>query len=61
MFILVQAGAATTATIEQLKTVLEKEDIIIDTGNANFKDQDIRAKELEAQDLRFMGMGISGG
>lgn len=60
-FILVQAGAATDSTIEQLKAVFEKDDIIIDTGNANFKDQDIRAAELEKAGLRFLGMGISGG
>ncbi|EPY38438.1 6-phosphogluconate dehydrogenase [Angomonas deanei] len=60
-FILVQAGAATDSTIEHLKQVMEKDDIIIDTGNANFKDQGRRAVELEAAGLRFLGMGISGG
>ncbi|KAG5467463.1 hypothetical protein CUR178_01106 [Leishmania enriettii] len=60
-FILVQAGAATDSTIEQLKDVFECQDIIIDTGNANFKDQDKRAAHLESQGLRFLGMGISGG
>ncbi|KAK7201269.1 6-phosphogluconate dehydrogenase, decarboxylating [Novymonas esmeraldas] len=60
-FILVQAGGPTDATIEQLKSVFEKDDIIIDTGNANFKDQDKRAALLESQGLRFLGMGISGG
>ncbi|KAG5492755.1 hypothetical protein JKF63_01335 [Porcisia hertigi] len=59
--ILVQAGAATDSTIEQLKEVFDKNDIIVDTGNANFKDQDKRAAELESQGLRFLGMGISGG
>lgn len=61
VFLLVMAGAATTSTIEQLQAVMSPNDIIIDTGNANFKDQDKRAKELEAAGLRFMGMGISGG
>jgi len=37
------------------------EDIIVDTGNAHFKDQTRRAEELEAKGLRFLGMGISGG
>ncbi|CCW62169.1 unnamed protein product [Phytomonas sp. EM1] len=61
IFILVQAGAATTDTINQLREILSANDIIIDTGNANFKDQDARATELEKAGLRFMGMGISGG
>lgn len=61
VFLLVQAGKATDATIESLEKVLSKDDIIIDTGNANFKDQDKRALQLEAKGLRFLGMGISGG
>jgi 6-phosphogluconate dehydrogenase len=61
VLILVQAGAATESTIVQLREVLEAGDIIVDTGNANFKDQSRRADELEAAGLRFLGMGISGG
>jgi len=59
--ILVKAGGPTDATIEQLKKVFEKDDIIVDTGNAHFRDQTRRAEELEALGLRFLGMGISGG
>nr|CCC93095.1 putative 6-phosphogluconate dehydrogenase,decarboxylating [Trypanosoma congolense IL3000] len=59
--ILVPAGAATDAIIEQLKNVFENGDIIVDTGNAHFKDQGRRAEQLEAAGLRFLGMGISGG
>jgi len=59
--ILVQAGKATDATIEALTEVFEEGDIIVDTGNAHFRDQDKRAADLEAKGLRFLGMGISGG
>lgn len=59
--ILVMAGAATDSTIAGLCEVFEKEDIIVDTGNAHFRDQTKRADELEAKGLRFLGMGISGG
>jgi len=59
--ILVKAGGPTDATIKQLEEVFEKDDIIVDTGNAHFKDQTRRADELEAKGLRFLGMGISGG
>lgn len=59
--VLVQAGKATDAVIQQLTEVFEEGDIIVDTGNAHFKDQDRRAAELEAKGLRFLGMGISGG
>merc|ERR1719456_2033396 len=59
--ILVQAGAATDATIDGLCKVFEQGDIIVDTGNAHFKDQGRRAEDLESKGLRFLGMGISGG
>jgi 6-phosphogluconate dehydrogenase len=59
--ILVQAGKPTDSTIEQLSEVFEKDDVIVDTGNAHFRDQGRRAEELEAKGLRFLGMGISGG
>lgn len=59
--ILVMAGAATDSTIAGLSEVFEKDDILVDTGNAHFRDQTKRATELEAKGLRFLGMGISGG
>merc|ERR1719327_375382 len=61
ILILVKAGGPTDAVIKQLEGVLEKDDIIVDTGNAHFKDQSRRAADLEAKGLRFLGMGISGG
>jgi 6-phosphogluconate dehydrogenase len=61
VLILVMAGAATDSTIEQLTKVLEANDVIVDTGNAHFRDQTKRAAQLEGLGLRFLGMGISGG
>jgi len=59
--ILVKAGGPTDSTIAELKKVFENGDVIVDTGNAHFRDQTRRAEELEALGLRFLGMGISGG
>jgi 6-phosphogluconate dehydrogenase len=61
VLILVPAGAPTDAAIESLSSVFEADDVIVDTGNAHFKDQTKRAEELEKKGLRFLGMGISGG
>ena len=61
VLVLVPAGAATDGVIKQLMTVLSPNDIIVDTGNAHFKDQAARAAKLEAAGFRFLGMGISGG
>ncbi|EPQ30491.1 uncharacterized protein PFL1_02017 [Pseudozyma flocculosa PF-1] len=61
MIILVKAGAAVDAFIEQLVPHLEKGDIIIDGGNSHYPDSIRRTKELEAKGLLFVGSGVSGG
>lgn len=59
--IMVQAGRPVDMVIDQLKPLLDEGDIIIDGGNSFFPDTERRAKELEAANLRFIGMGVSGG
>lgn len=61
ILIMVQAGKATDATIEQLIPHLDEGDIIIDGGNAYFPDTQRRSKLLEEKGLRFIGTGVSGG
>jgi len=61
ILIMVQAGKATDATIEQLIPHLDQGDIIIDGGNAYFPDTVRRSKELEDKGFRFIGTGVSGG
>jgi 6-phosphogluconate dehydrogenase len=61
MIILVQAGKATDAVIDSLVPLLEKDDIIIDGGNALWSDTVRREKDLTAKNLRFIGSGVSGG
>ncbi|MED0685831.1 NADP-dependent phosphogluconate dehydrogenase [Anoxybacillus ayderensis] len=61
ILLMVKAGAATDATIEQLKPYLEKGDIVIDGGNTYFKDTQRRNKELAELGIHFIGTGVSGG
>jgi 6-phosphogluconate dehydrogenase len=61
IIILVQAGRATDAVIDGLIPLLEKDDIIIDGGNALWTDTVRREKELRDKGLRFIGSGVSGG
>ncbi|WP_236703684.1 NADP-dependent phosphogluconate dehydrogenase, partial [Paenibacillus xylanivorans] len=61
ILIMVQAGYATDATIEQLLPHLDEGDIIIDGGNAYFPDTQRRSKDLEDKGIRFIGTGVSGG
>src|SRR5476651_2016588 len=61
MVILVQAGKATDAVIDNLVPLLEPNDIIIDGGNALWTDTIRREKTLREKGLRFIGSGVSGG
>ena len=61
IFIMIKAGAPVDAIIDQLAPLLDKGDIIIDGGNAFFKDTIRREEKLTAMGLNFLGIGISGG
>ncbi|TLS37951.1 NADP-dependent phosphogluconate dehydrogenase [Pseudalkalibacillus caeni] len=61
IMLMVKAGFPTDATIEQLLPHLEEGDILIDGGNAFFKDTRKRNEELSAKGIHFIGTGVSGG
>ncbi|WP_323748395.1 MULTISPECIES: NADP-dependent phosphogluconate dehydrogenase [unclassified Phyllobacterium] len=61
IILMVKAGEAVDEQIAALKPYLEKNDIIIDAGNANFHDTVRRLAELGSGDPTFVGMGVSGG
>jgi 6-phosphogluconate dehydrogenase len=58
---LVQAGPATDAVIEEIVPHLDEGDILIDGGNANFRDTQRRHAALTQQRIHFLGVGVSGG
>ena len=59
--IMVNAGPATDAVIDEFAPLLEKGDMLIDGGNAHFKDTRRREAHLREQGIHFVGMGVSGG
>ncbi len=59
--ILVKAGDAVDAVVNQLKPLLDQGDIIIDGGNSYFPDTQRREKALKAEGINFIGSGVSGG
>ena len=61
VMIMVKAGVAVDAVIEQLLPLLEPDDIVIDGGNSLYIDTERRDRELALQGLRFIGAGVSGG
>ncbi|MGW4535436.1 NADP-dependent phosphogluconate dehydrogenase [Nocardia sp. NPDC004340] len=61
VLIMVKAGDATDAVIEELAAAMEPGDIIIDGGNALYTDTIRREAAMKARGLNFVGAGISGG
>ncbi|WP_284946206.1 NADP-dependent phosphogluconate dehydrogenase [Acidisoma cladoniae] len=61
IIIMVKAGKPVDDMIAELSEHLDAEDIIIDGGNSLFTDTSRRFKECQAKNIRFIGMGISGG
>ena len=61
LVIMVNAGPATDAVIDEFAPLLEAGDMIVDGGNAHFKDTRRREAALREQGLHFVGMGVSGG
>jgi len=61
IILLVKAGSAVDALIQQLTPHLETGDIVIDGGNSHYPDSIRRTKELESKGLLYIGTGVSGG
>lgn len=55
------AGDATESQLAEVAKYLEKNDILIDGGNANWKDTQRRYEDFTKQGIRFLGIGVSGG
>ncbi|MEM8861544.1 MAG: decarboxylating NADP(+)-dependent phosphogluconate dehydrogenase, partial [Chloroflexota bacterium] len=61
VMMMVKAGRAVDAVIDQLIPLLEPGDIIIDGGNSLYTDSIRRTKKVEDAGLLYIGTGVSGG
>ena len=61
IIIMVKAGEATDAVIDELVPLLDEGDIVIDCGNAHYADTRRREHQLAEKNLHFVGSGVSGG
>jgi len=61
IMMMVKAGAAVDAMIEQFFPYLDKSDLLIDGGNSFFADTERRVQELAKQGILYIGTGVSGG
>jgi 6-phosphogluconate dehydrogenase len=61
LMLMVKAGPAVDAVIEQFAPLLDEGDIIIDGGNSYYLDTERRVEMLAERGLPFIGTGVSGG
>ena len=61
ILMMVKAGSATDAVIDNISEYLEEGDLLIDGGNSQFQDTERRVRQLESKSFGYIGMGVSGG
>ena len=61
VWLMLPIGPPTQDTIDRLVPLLSSGDILLDGGNANYKDSMRRARELSDHGVKFIDVGISGG
>jgi 6-phosphogluconate dehydrogenase len=61
ILLMVKSGDPVDAVIDQLKPLLDPGDILVDGGNSFYEDTARRSCELQDLQLKFVGMGVSGG
>ncbi|HEY4726041.1 MAG TPA: NAD(P)-binding domain-containing protein, partial [Actinomycetota bacterium] len=61
ILVMVKAGPAVDAVLEELAAHLDEGDLLIDGGNSFFEDTVRREQAMASRGLRFLGTGVSGG
>ena len=61
ILVMVKAGPAVDAVLEELAGHLDEGDLLIDGGNSWFEDTVRRERAMAERGLRFLGTGVSGG
>ena len=61
VWLMVPAGRVTELAVQELWPELTRDDVIVDGGNANYKDSQRRGVALASAGIRFVDCGVSGG
>ena len=61
VWVMVPSGQPTEDTVQQLRTILDDNDIVIDGGNTKFHDDVRRAADLQKRGIHYVDAGTSGG
>jgi 6-phosphogluconate dehydrogenase len=60
-WMMIPAGKITEDTFQELCTLADKGDTIVDGGNSNFRDSQRRYREAQEHGIHFVDAGVSGG
>ena len=58
---MIPSGAPLDDMLDQVLPLLEPGDLVVDAGNADFNETVRRSARVQAMDLEYVGMGVSGG
>jgi 6-phosphogluconate dehydrogenase len=61
VWIMLPAGDITEQTVTTVAGLLSKGDVLVDGGNANYRDSKRRAQTLSERGIHFVDAGVSGG
>jgi 6-phosphogluconate dehydrogenase len=61
VWVMVPSGKATEDTLSQIAQIVQKDDVVIDGGNSNYKDSMRRAVSFSQRGVHFLDIGTSGG
>src|SRR5262249_11740196 len=61
VWVMVPAGDPVDRTVEKLRTLLKRDDVLIDGGNSNYRDTIQRAASVQELGIHFLDVGTSGG
>ena len=60
-WLMIPAGKITEDSFQQLLTIADEGDTIVDGGNSNFRDSQRRYADAKAKGIHFVDAGVSGG
>jgi 6-phosphogluconate dehydrogenase len=61
VWMMVPSGQITEETFDELVTIVDADDVIVDGGNSNWRDSQERYAVAQARSVHFVDVGVSGG